>query len=173
MSGVLIVLILQGVLGGFDSLVIHEIKEKLPQRIRAVTELRLHAAREFLYAIVFAGLAWFEWRGFYAWILGGVLILETAITAWDFVEEDLSRRLSALERVTHLFLSIGYGVVLALLAPVLVAWAQHDSRLVFVDHGPASWVLSFYALGVLAWCVRNLSAAARLRRRRAQTFACN
>lgn len=172
MSGVLVVLILQGLLGGFDNLVIHEIKEKLPQRARAVTELRLHAAREFLYAIVFAGLAWLEWRGFYAGILAAILVLETGITAWDFVEEDLTRRLSALERVTHLLLSIGFGVVLALLAPVLFTWGLQDSRLVFVDYGPPSWVLSFYALGVLVWCLRNLRAAARLQRSRTPTLAC-
>ncbi len=162
MPAYITVLILQGLLGGFDSLAIHEIRERLPSRPKAVTELRLHALREVLYACVFIGLAWWQWHGSLAWVLAGVLLIEVAITAWDFVEEDRSRRLSATERVTHLLLSIGYGVVLALLIPELWTWSAQPTGLVGVDYGWASWVLSLYGLGVSAWAVRNLIAAHKL-----------
>lgn len=162
MISVIYLLIIQGVLGGFDSLFIHEIKERLAHKPGAVVELRLHAARELLYAVVFAGLGWFEWYGGFAYLMAAVLLIEVLITAWDFVEEDLSRRLSPVERVTHLILSIGYGAVLGLLAPILYHGSQQPSALVWVNYGMASWILTFYAVGVLAWAVRNLLASTGL-----------
>ena len=50
----------QALLGAFDNLWHHEITERLPSKQSAAGEVALHAAREFLYAFLFFGLAWYE-----------------------------------------------------------------------------------------------------------------
>ena len=89
----------QALLGGFDNLWHHEITERLPSKRAAAFETGLHAAREFLYAFVFFALAWSELHGAWAVVLAIVLFLEVLITLTDFVVEDRTRRLPALERV--------------------------------------------------------------------------
>lgn len=98
----------------------HEWRQRLPSRPTAARELRLHAARDFAYAVVFGSLAWAEWRGWLAWVFGAVLAFEVLITLWDFIEEDISRPLPAGERVMHTVMAIVYGAFLANLVPVLV-----------------------------------------------------
>ena len=70
MNTVFLVLSVQIVLGAFDNLWHHEITERLPSKRGARHELALHAAREFLYAVIFLGFAWYEWRGAWAWAAG-------------------------------------------------------------------------------------------------------
>ncbi len=163
-TAILYLLIVQGLLGAADVLINHELREGLPARASARTEQALHGVRELLYAVVFAGLAWFEWRGIWAALFGGVLLIEVVLTAWDFVEEDRTRRLSATERVMHLMLSMGGGAYVALLVPILLTWGQESSQLLRVDHGIASRLLSLLAIGVFAWGVRDLIAALQTHR---------
>ena len=54
----------QGVIGAFDTLYYHEWRARLPARGReASPELKLHAARDLLYGILFGTLPWFAWQG--------------------------------------------------------------------------------------------------------------
>ena len=65
----LILLSIQGVIGAFDTLYYHEWKAHLPARGRtSAPELYLHAARDFLYAVLFGTLPWLAWHG--AWVAG-------------------------------------------------------------------------------------------------------
>lgn len=155
-------LIAQGILGALDVLINHEWREDLPGRPGAMVEEAIHGLREVFYAVVFAGLAWFEWQGAWALVFGGVLVIEVLLTAWDFVEEDKTRVLSATERVMHLFLSMGGGAYCALLIPVLIEWSAGTNALIVVDHGWLSRVLSVMAVGVLFWGIRDLHAAGKL-----------
>ena len=68
-----------------------------------------------------------------------LLLAEIAITLKDFLVEDATRRLPPFERVLHAVLAIGYGAVLALLAPTLIGWAALPSALVATSHGAISW----------------------------------
>lgn len=156
MESVIWLLIFQGCLGGFDVMWNHEWKERLPARLSAALEQKIHGVRELFYAVVFMGLAWYEWHGVWAWVFLAVLIVEILLTAWDFVVEDQTRRLSPVERVTHLVLSMTGGAYVALLLPVLVAWSQQPSGLMGVDYGLSSWVLTLFGIGVLAWGLRDL-----------------
>ena len=162
MQTVLILLSIQGVLGAFDNLWNHEIKERLPSRPTARLELTLHALRQVIYAIVFATIGWWRWDGLYAIALATLLTVEIVITLWDFVEEDRARKLSALERVTHGLLTLNYGAVLGLLAIELAAWLAEPSAFTPVDHGALSWLMTFYGAGVLAWALRDAIAVLRL-----------
>jgi uncharacterized protein len=154
----------QALLGAFDNLWHHEWHAALPQRRSARRELALHAAREALYALIFLGLAWWAWHGAWAWLLAAMLVAEVLITLADFVEEDRTRALPPAERVLHTVLAMGYGVLLALLAPQLWRWAQQSTALVPVTHG--LWSVAFSISGVLVglWSLRNVLAVRALGR---------
>jgi phosphatidylglycerophosphate synthase len=166
---VLTILVAQGVLGAFDTIWYHEWKQKLPRRPESRKELRFHAARDFVYAILFATLAWVEWRGAWVWILGLLLFVEIVITMLDFVEEDRSRKVPAGERIMHGVMGIVYGSFLALFVPYGLAWSRQPLGFGTASYGALSWVISAMALGVLISGLRDLSATApteRLQRRR-------
>ena len=156
------VLSIQAVMGAFDNLWHHELEAKLPSTVSARYELLLHASREAIYAMLFAGLAWAEWRGAWAWGLAALLLVEIVITLADFIEEDLTRRLPPLERVLHTLLALSYGAFAALLAPVVAGWATVPTAVAATDYGWVSWLLTLYAIGVGAWSIRNAVATARL-----------
>ena len=64
MAVALWLLALQGVIGAFDTAYYHEWRARLPGLgPQAAPELRLHAARDVLYALIFATLPWFAWQG--------------------------------------------------------------------------------------------------------------
>jgi hypothetical protein len=74
-------LLAQGVLGGIDTLVNHELVERLPTRPEARREIGLHSVREAVWAILLAGLGWFAWHGAAALVIAALLALELLITA--------------------------------------------------------------------------------------------
>ncbi len=156
------ILSIQAVMGAFDNFWHHELEAKLPSTVSARYELLLHAAREGIYAALFAGLAWAEWRGLWAWGLAALLLVEIVITLADFIEEDLTRRLPPLERVLHTLLALSYGAFAALLAPVAAGWAAVPTAVVPVSYGWVSWLLTLYAVGVGGWSLRNAAAVVRL-----------
>jgi hypothetical protein len=164
MTTVFTLLTFQALLGAFDNLWHHELQAALPQRAGARRELALHAAREAIYAVIFIGLAWAEWRGLWAALLALLLVAELFITVADFLEEDSTRRLPPLERALHTVLSISYGLLLGLLAPLLWQWWQQPTALAPTWHGAMSWWLSVYGAGVAAWSLRNALAVWRLGR---------
>jgi len=155
-------LLLLGALGAFDTLYYHEWRLRLPATPSAGPELRLHAARDFAYAIVFGSLAWTTWNGLWILPLAAVLGFEIWITLTDFLEEDRTRRLPAGERVMHALMGIVYGVFLALLYPHAVAWWSRGPGFTPADYGATSWVLTAFAAGVLASGVRDLAASRKL-----------
>jgi uncharacterized protein (TIGR01777 family) len=164
MTPLFLVLFVQAAMGAFDNLWHHELHARLPQRASARRELALHAAREAIYGVVFLGLAWWQWHGAFAAVLAALLLAELVITLADFLEEDRTRHLPGFERVLHTLLTISYGLFLALIAPVLWAWAQQPSAMLLSPHGPVSWLFTLFALGVWAWSVRNAIAVAQLGR---------
>ncbi|MFZ6674712.1 hypothetical protein [Undibacterium sp. Xuan67W] len=170
MISILWILVAQGVLGALDVLINHERREGLPQRPSAILEQAIHGARELLYAVVFAGLAWFEWHGIWAWLFAGILVIEVVLTAWDFVEEDRTRSLSATERVMHLMLSMGGGAYCALLIPILLRWIALPDALHKTHYGIWTWILSAMSIGVFVWGLRDAWASWSLRPVSAATF---
>ena len=162
MTAVFVILAVQALLGGFDNLWHHELHARLPLRAAARRELALHAAREAIYGVVFLGLAWAEWHGALALLLGALLLAEVAITLADFLEEDRSRKLPPFERALHTVLAVTYGLFLATLAPHLVAWFAAPTGFAWTPNGLASWTFSLCGIGVLAWSVRNALAVRAL-----------
>jgi uncharacterized protein (TIGR01777 family) len=154
---------IQALLGGIDNLWHHEITERLPARRAAATELSLHALREFLYAFIFLGLAWFRWQGYWAFLIAAVLVLEIVITLADFVVEDKTRRLPAFERILHTLLALNYGVLLAALVPALIAWSNLPAGVLRTSHA-FSWLFTIFGIGLIAWSLRNAIAVLSLRR---------
>jgi uncharacterized protein (TIGR01777 family) len=162
MTIVLILMTIQCALGAFDNLWHHELTEALPSKPTARLELSLHTAREFIYAALFMGIAWYRLEGNWALGLVVVLAIEIVITLWDFVVEDQTRRLPRFERVLHTILAINFGAVAAELAPVLLQWGHERTGIAAVSYGVWSWLFTFFSIGVLAWAIRDLYAVISL-----------
>jgi hypothetical protein len=158
---VLQVLLVLGAMGALDTLYYHEWKLRLPENRTARRELRLHASRDFAYAIVFGSLAWTTWNGVLVWPFACILLFEIVVTLTDFIEEDRTRKLPAGERVMHAVMGIAYGIFLTLLYPHAVEWQRLASGFGTADYGILSWVLTFFAAGVLASGVRDLTSTTR------------
>lgn len=157
-------LVAQGAIGGIDTLVNHEIIERLPHRVEARDEIGLHWMREAIYACLFGGLAWYEFHGAAAAFIAAVVLGEVVVTSCDEYIENRIRVLPQNERVLHVFLTLNLGMIIAVLAPTLVEWAKLPTALMPVEHGLLSWILTFFALLGVGWSLRDLLAWRRLRR---------
>ena len=127
MTTALYLLAAQGVIGAFDTLYYHEWRARLPARgPQAASELKLHAWRDFLYAVIFCTLPWLAWQGLWTLALSGVLLAEILLTLADFVVEIRVRKplgdVYGGERVTHAVMGILYGAMVANLLPSLWTW---------------------------------------------------
>jgi len=142
-------------MGAFDTLVHHEGTERLAWRASQRHELRLHGVRNFFYAVIFMSFAWLEPHGVFTIILAGILTVEVLITLWDFVEEDLTRKLPATERVNHTLLALNYGAILALAAPYLWAWSFMPTALIPINYGWWSVMATASAIGVGVFSARD------------------
>jgi uncharacterized protein len=155
---------LQILMGAFDTLYHHELTERLAWRRSQRHELHLHGVRDLLYAALFLALGWTEPHGVLAMLVMAVLVVEIVVTLMDFVEEDMSRKLPASERITHTLLAVNYGAILMLVGPLLVDWAGRSTALVPVSYVPWSIVATLAALAVALFGLRDLAASARARR---------
>jgi uncharacterized protein (TIGR01777 family) len=156
-----ILISIQVFMGAFDTLVHHEGSERLAWRASQKTELRLHGVRNFFYAVIFLCFGWIEPHGVFTVMLAVILAVEVLITLWDFVEEDMTRKLPWTERVNHTLLALNYGAILALAASYLWQWSFLPSALIPVSYGWWSVMATLAALGVGLFSARDLLAAAR------------
>ncbi len=152
-----------GAMGAYDTIVFHELVARLAAQPAAWRELRLHAARDVVYLILFTTLAWFEPHGWIIVAFAIVLAAEVVITACDFIVEWDTRKLPRGERALHAIIAIGYGAFLALIAPGMAKWFRLPAGMTPASHGMLSWFLSLLALGVAIWAVRDAAAARHLR----------
>jgi uncharacterized protein len=155
---------LQMALGAFDIAYHHELTERLAWRPSQRRELALHALRNGLYAVLFAFLGAFDTLGAWAVAVMTILGIEVAVTLLDLVEEDLSRKLPASERITHALLAINHGAILVVLMPVLLDRAAQDSALVAVNRGLPGAVATLAAIAVAGFGARDLYTAWRAAR---------
>ena len=119
-------------MASFDTIYHHELTERLAWRPSQRHELTLHAARSLIYAALFLVLGFLEPHGVLAMLVIAALAVEVFITLADFIEEDMSRKLPASERVNHTLLAINYGAILVLAVPVLLAWAREPAAIKLV-----------------------------------------
>jgi hypothetical protein len=160
-------LAVQGAIGAFDTIYYHEWRARLPALPGARPELRLHAARALVYAVLFALLPRVEWRGAWAYVLGALLAAEVFITLRDFVVEDGVRAplggVFAGERTTHTVMAIIYGAMLANLLPALLGWRREPTALAPHATGVVSWelewLLTLMSAGVAVSGLRDAYAA--------------
>jgi hypothetical protein len=164
-------LAVQGVIGAFDTVYYHEWRARLPARAAlAASELKIHAIRDYLYAVIFGSLPWIAWHGLWTIVLALVFLTEIVLTMADFVTEARVRKplgdVFPGERVTHAVMAIIYGAMLSTIAPVLWTWMQQPTALRIA---PADvpwllrWVLTVMAIGVGLSGVRDACAACGVR----------
>lgn len=163
-------LALQGLIGAFDTLYYHEWRARLPAwGVQSASELKLHAARDAFYAVLFGTLPWLAWHGGWVLVLVAVLIAEIILTLTDFVVEITVRKpmgdVYAGERITHAVMGILYGAMIAKLIPVLIEWWAMPSALTVSSPDVSSVLrgaLLIMAFGVAASGLRDLYAACEL-----------
>lgn len=155
---------IQIVMGTFDTFYHHEFTERLAWRPSQRFELQLHAVRNMMYAVLFLLLGWLEVYGVLALLIIALLVAEIVITLMDFVEEDLSRKLPASERINHTLLAINYGAILVLLLPVLTGWAMQPFGVTVVYQGLLSIAATACAIGAALCGVRDFAVTRRLAR---------
>lgn len=158
-------LLLQILLGAYDTVVHHELLAKLPGRRNAVAELTVHAIRSALYGILFVVFAHLRPTGIALGLVWAVIAIEVVLTLIDFRIEDRSRTLPPAERSLHNLLGINAGAMFA-----LYAWATADdwtgaSGVAIVDRGYYAWALDLGAIGILLSAARDALAARALRAR--------
>jgi len=158
-------LLIQGVLGALDTLYHHELTVALPRRHSARLELAIHAVRSCCYGVLFLGIAHVAFQGVWAVIVAAVFTLEIGLTLWDFVVEDRSRKLPAIERIMHTVLAINAGAFFALYGLQLLQWSSLPTGLAALDLGWRGWLLTLFAVGVTASGVRDALATLRMQRR--------
>jgi hypothetical protein len=171
MNAVYWLLLAQGAVGAFDTLYFHEWRARLPARVPGTSpELVLHAARDFIYAVIFGTLPWIAWNGAAALVLALLFAAEIVITLTDFVVEMRVRKpigdVYRGERVTHAAMGIIYGAMLANIVPVMLRWWSLPTGFARVDtSAPIAlrWMLAVMSIGVFASGVRDLCAVAGLR----------
>ncbi len=158
------------VLGALDTAYYHEWRARLPALgPRAATELRLHAARDLVYAAIFIVLPFFVWHGTLVWVPVTLLAVEIVLTLWDFVVEDWIRKpLGGVypgERIMHAVIGILYGAMLAMLAVPLHSWSERPTALIAAtDVAPSfQWTMIFATVLVSFSGLRDLCAAAGIR----------
>ena len=110
---------------------------------------------------MFLGLAWYEWRGAWAWAALGVIALEYLVTLVDSVVEDRTRVLGPVERINHMLLGLNTGLYAAFVAVQAVRWANEPSALVRTHYPWLSELLTACALVIAVWAVRDGAAARR------------
>lgn len=167
MNIVLVLLLVNAVLGTIDTLWYHEYKAKLPSQLAHTrTELKLHAARDAIYVVIYGVLAWWIPNGLWAFVFAALLASEAVITLADFVVEDRDRPaiggIAPGERILHTLMAIVYGAMLASLLPILADTAFGPTML--SRHAAPigiSWLATATAGGIAATGIRDLVAVCR------------
>ena len=166
MSVVLWLMLCQGIFGAFDTLYYHEYRARLPAGgDRTRPELWLHAARDFVYAVLFGTLPFFAWSGLLAGVLAALLAIEIVITMADFVVEVRVRKPVGVlpgERVTHGCMAILYGAILAHLIPQMAVWWTAETAWESVSYEvPRALEIGLFLMscGLIASGIRDAYAA--------------
>jgi hypothetical protein len=164
MNAAIPLLLINVLLGAADTLWYHEFKANLPRCLEVTRpELRLHAARDFIYTIVYALLALGTPSGMLADGLMILLSIEIVVTLKDFIIEDRDRpKLGGIapgERVLHTVMAISYGGVLAHLLPVLLVARLQPTGL--LESTAPTWLaiaMAVAAVGIAITGIRDCCA---------------
>jgi hypothetical protein len=159
-----VLLLINVVFGTADTLWYHEFRAKLPFRLEVTRpELRLHAARDFVYLFVYGGLAIGAPSGVFACVACCLLGAEIVITLTDFVIEDRDRPsiggIAPGERILHSLMAIVYGAAMVNLVPAL--WGTRHLPTGFATFhtvGGLRMCLAAAALGIALTGVRDAAA---------------
>jgi uncharacterized protein len=169
----LILLMVQGLLGAFDTLYHHELTQDLAHQPTARLELKIHAVRSMLYGVLFALMANAQLQGALVYVIVTLIGIEVGLTLWDFVVEDHSRLLPSSERITHTILAINGGAIFVGYGFVLFDWQAMPTEVQHLNRGWLTAVLTVMAVGVFLSGVRDAHAAWVLGRREVQSDTTN
>ncbi|SES95457.1 TIGR01777 family oxidoreductase [Thorsellia anophelis] len=163
---VITLLIIQALLGAFDTIYHHEIRVALPQKRSARLELFIHSIRSMLYGLFFFLIAHFSMHGNWVFLMITIILIEIGLTLWDFIVEDNSRKLPAIERILHTILAINGGAIFGLYFVTLAQWHNFSTEIVSINLGWRGWVLTLFAVGVSISGIRDLLASLKWKQKK-------
>src|SRR4051812_34950713 len=104
------ILLAMGILGGVDILLFHSIAHGIRSHPDSKNELFAHSLRGPIYGTLFILIPNFELGGSYVWLLFAILVLDVAVSIWDFSVEAASRKiiggLPTGEYILHIFMAM-------------------------------------------------------------------
>jgi hypothetical protein len=159
-----VLLLLIGLFGAFDVLYFHHLRARVPYAPEKRREAWTHLAKAPIYTALFLLVPNLELSGVALAILGGLVVLDVGIAAWDVAVESDARRtdggLPPGEYALHLFITLLVGALFLELAreswprldaPGAIAWRSDVSSLVRL-------ALAVLAVGCLAVATLELAA---------------
>jgi hypothetical protein len=166
MTAAVVLLLVNVVLGAWDTLWYHEYRARLASRVpHTAPELRLHVGRDAVYVVLYGTLAWWRPTGWLVPVAVVLLASEVLMTLADFVVEDRDRPaiggLAPGERVLHSLMAVVYGAMLCRLVPELVAGAGEPTGL--VASGIPGWMAAAATLAACGIAVSGTRDALALR----------
>ncbi len=109
-----------GCLGAADILLFHSVAHGIRSHPDSRWELVTHSLRGPTYAALFLLIPNFVMQGLAAWLLPGLLVIDLAISVWDFVLERASRQflggLPTGEYLLHMVMAILFGALAAMVS---------------------------------------------------------
>lgn len=159
------VLVVHGLLVAFDAVYHRAWCARLTQQPWAARELELHSGRAALHALIFAGLAWFEWQGAALAMLALLAAAEFALSLAGSAAAERTREVPATERIFHTVLGISTGAWIGFVFHTgIVHWWPRPTAFAATGYGLVSWLLTAYAAAAAVAAVRDALAAQRLAR---------
>jgi hypothetical protein len=137
----------QSLMAGFDYIKNHIVTVKLSHRSGAKKELLTHSVAGLLFSVLLLMIAWWEWRGLWAWLILILVFSQIALTLLDRVVEFHSRRIPLSEEIIHSLLTFNYGAIVFGFLPITSSWLQQSSQVVPIALGLQSYFFTAYAIG--------------------------
>lgn len=156
----LAILLLHGALLIFDSVVNHGWYARLREDPGAAAELNLHSLRAAAYAVIFGGLAWFEWQGAFVVLLATLVVAEFALSLAGAVLADRTREVGLVEHVVHFARGVTTGAWAGFVFfTAFTHWMAAPTAFAPMSYGWVSLALSGYALAAAFTALRDARLA--------------
>lgn len=161
-----------GCLGATDIALFHSVAHGIREHPDARRELLAHSLRGPTYAALFLVVPNFRPGGAWFWALAALLVVDVAISIWDFAIEGNSRcflgGLPAGEYVLHMVMAMVFGALAATVAFEAGQWGMAPTSLAYEPAAVPDLLrlaMAAMALLVLLSGVQDALAARRLRGR--------
>lgn len=148
-------LLVIGILGATDILLYHAISHGIRTHAHSWKELVTHSLRGPTYAFLFIVIPNFSMNGKWFWVLIAILIMDVAISLFDFIYERESRDffggLPTGEYILHFIIAMLFGAFFMALVDRSAAWTGNETSIEY-SPAPVPWMIRIVMV-IMAICV--------------------